>query len=239
MKRATLNALRQARREGLPVALVTALPTGEQRLVRLAHAPKHPGAEALGEHEPLTAAVASALAGDRAEVVELDGVAHLIEPYNPPLRLLLVGAVHLAHPLAAMARLAGFAVTIIDPRRAFATQERFPEVPLLVQWPDEAVRSLAPDARTALVTLTHDPKLDDPALVEALRTPAFYLGCLGSKKTHAARLERLAAAGFDATALARLHGPVGLPIGARAPAEIAVSILAQLLAVLRGGEGAR
>ncbi len=235
MKRGTLDALRQARRDGKAVALVTALPSGEQHLVPLAA--EQAGAGTLAE--PLAAAVARALAADRSEVVELDGVEYLIEPHNPPLRLILVGAVHLAHPLAAMARLAGFAVTIVDPRRAFATAERFPEVPLLVQWPDEALRALAPDARTAVVTLTHDPKLDDPALIEALRSPAFYLGCLGSKKTHAARLERLAAAGFDAAALARLHGPVGLALGARAPAEIAVSILAQLLAVLRGGEAAR
>lgn len=235
MKRDTLNALRQARRDGKAVALVTALPSGEQRLVPLGA--ELAGAETLAE--PLAAAVAKALAKDRAEVVEIDSVEYLIEPHNPPLRLILVGAVHLAHPLAAMARLAGFAVTIVDPRRAFATAERFPEVPLLVQWPDEALRALAPDARTAVVTLTHDPKLDDPALIEALRSPAFYLGCLGSKKTHAARLERLAAAGFDAAALARLHGPVGLALGARAPAEIAVSILAQLLAVLRGGEVVR
>lgn len=239
MKRATLQALRQARRAGAAVALVTALPTGEQRLVRLAAGPEQPGVDALLPHQPLAAAVARALAADRAEVVELDGVELLLEPHNPPLRLILVGAVHLAHPLAEMSRLAGFAVTVVDPRRAFATRERFPEIPLRVQWPDEALRELAPDARTAVVTLTHDPKLDDPALAEALRTPAFYLGCLGSKKTHAARLTRLAAAGFDQNALARLHGPVGLAIGARAPAEIAVSILAQLLAVLRGGEVTR
>lgn len=237
MKRATLEALRQARRDGVAVALVTELATGAQRLVRLAQAPEQ--AEPLSPQEPLGAAVARVLTADRAEVVELGGGELLLEPHNPPLRLILVGAVHLAHPLAAMARLAGFAVTVVDPRRAFATRERFPEVPLLVQWPDEAVRALAPDARTALVTLTHDPKLDDPALIEALRSPAFYLGCLGSKKTHAARLARLAALGFDASALARLHGPVGLAIGARAPAEIAVSILAQLLAVLRGAEGAQ
>lgn len=232
MKRDTLNALRQARRDGVAVALVTSLPAGEQRLVL-------GGAGAIAQDEPLAAEVARALAADRAEVVTSEGIEYLIEPHNPPLRLVLVGAVHLAHPLAAMARLAGFAVTIVDPRRTFATRERFPEVPLVVQWPDEALRALSPDARTAVVTLTHDPKLDDPALIEALRTPAFYVGCLGSKKTHAARLERLAAAGFDAAALARLHGPVGLAIGARAPAEIAVSILAQLLAVLRGGEVTR
>ncbi|HRC57172.1 MAG TPA: XdhC family protein, partial [Kofleriaceae bacterium] len=134
----------------------------------------------------------------------------------------------------AMAKLAGFDVTVVDPRRAFATAARFPEQTLVTLWPDLALRALAPDTRTAVVTLTHDPKLDDPALREALQTPAFYLGCLGSKKTHASRLTRLAAAGWDPSALARLHGPVGLAIGARAPAEIALSILAQIIATLRG-----
>lgn len=174
------------------------------------------------------------LRDDRAEVVATPDGEILLEPSNPPLRLLLVGAVHIAHPLAAMAQLAGFAVTIVDPRRAFATPERFPGLELVVRWPDEALRALAPDARTAVVTLTHDPKLDDPALEVALATPAFYLGCLGSRKTHATRLERLRAAGFAEDALGRLHGPVGLAIGARSPAEIAVSILAQIVAALRG-----
>jgi xanthine dehydrogenase accessory factor len=155
------------------------------------------------------------------------------EPFNPPLRLVIVGAVHVAQPLARMAALAGFEVIVIDPRAAFATTERFPGVTLVSKWPDEAMRELAPDVRTAVVTLTHDPKLDDPALAESLRSPAFYVGCLGSKKTHAARLERLRALGFDDVALGRLHGPVGMRIGARTPAEIAVSIVAHIVERLR------
>src|SRR5262249_35934930 len=151
-----------------------------------------------------------------------------------PLRLVIVGAVHVAQPLAGMAGLAGFAVTIVDPRRAFATGARFPEQALVVGWPDAAIAELAPDARTAVVTLTHDPKLDDPALVAALASPAFYVGCLGSAKTHAARRTRLGAQGIAAAALDRLHGPVGVRIGARTPAEIAVSILAEIVAALRG-----
>lgn len=236
MKREVLRALTAARRAGAPVVLATWLRDGAQRLLGapdagspdpgVAFEPPPPGA--LGE------AVARVLRADQAEVLEADGGEVLLEPHNPPLRLVLVGAVHIAHPLAAMAQLAGFAVTVVDPRRAFASAERFPEHALVTRWPDDAIRELAPDARTAVVTLTHDPKLDDPALIAALRTPAFYLGCLGSRKTHAGRLERLAAAGFDAAALARLHGPVGLAIGARAPAEIAVSILAQIIAALRG-----
>jgi xanthine dehydrogenase accessory factor len=155
--------------------------------------------------------------------------AFLIEPHLPPLRLIVVGAVHVAEALAQMASLAGFAVTIVDPRRAWATEARFPGLALVTTWPDLAVQALAPDARTAVVTLTHDPKLDDPALVAALASPAFYIGCLGSQKTHAARVDRLAGKGD----VARLRGPVGLRIGARAPAEIAVSILAEIISTLR------
>src|SRR5215468_4485045 len=175
---------------------------------------------------------------DQAEVVEAAGGAVLLEPHLPPLRLVIVGAVHVAQPLAEMAGLAGFAVTIVDPRRAFATAARFPGQALVVGWPDAAVTELAPDVRTAVVTLTHDPKLDDPALVASLASPAFYDGCLGSTRTHAARRTRLGERGVPAAALDRLHGPIGLRIGARTPAEIAVSILAEIVAALRGAGGA-
>jgi xanthine dehydrogenase accessory factor len=219
VKRALLDELRAARAAGRAAALLTPLDGSEARLCTAADAPAG-----------LVEAVARALRSGDVEVV--DEV--LIEPHLPPLRLILVGAVHIAEPLARMAALAGFAVTIVDPRRAWATDARFPGQTLVASWPDVALRGLAPDARTAVVTLTHDPKLDDPALVEALASPAFYVGCLGSQKTHAARRERLAAAGVDAGALGRLHGPVGLRIGARSPAEIAVSILAEIIAALRG-----
>jgi xanthine dehydrogenase accessory factor len=132
-----------------------------------------------------------------------------------------------------MGGLAGYDVTIIDPRAAFASPARFPNVTLRCEWPDEAMTALAPDTRTAIVTLTHDPKLDDPALAVALKSPAFYIGALGSKKTHAARIERLTAQGFDAEALSRIHGPIGLAIGAKSPAEIALSIMAEMTSVLR------
>ena len=178
--------------------------------------------------------VADALRTDQAAVVDAPSPV-LLEPHNPPLRLILVGAVHIAEPLAQIAALAGFAVTIVDPRRAFATAARFPGQALVIAWPDEAIAALAPDARTAVVTLTHDPKIDDPALRAALATPAFYVGCLGSTRTHAARRTRLGDAGVAAAALDRLRGPVGLRIGARTPAEIAVSILGEIIATLRGG----
>ena len=169
---------------------------------------------------------------DRAGMEE-DG--RFLAVHNPPLRLIVVGAVHIAQPLLTMARLCGYDPTLIDPREAFGSSARFPGETILPDWPDEAMAALAPDARTAVVTLTHDPKLDDPAIRVALASPCFYLGCLGSKKTHAKRLDRLAAAGFQPDQIARIHAPVGLDIGAKTPAEIAVSILAQITAVLRQG----
>jgi xanthine dehydrogenase accessory factor len=153
--------------------------------------------------------------------------------HNPPLRLIVVGAVHIAQALVPMARIAGFDPVIIDPRAAFASDARFPGETLLDDWPDDAVRALGLDARTALVLLTHDPKLDDPALSEALRSDVFYIGALGSSRTHAKRLERMREAGFTDSDMARIHGPIGLDIGAAGPAEIALSILAQIVGVLR------
>jgi xanthine dehydrogenase accessory factor len=220
VKLALLDELRAARAAHRAVALLTWLDGSDQQLVTA-------GTGALA------GPVAEALRSDRAVVAD-GGV--LVEPHNPPVRVVLVGAVHIAEPLAQMAALAGFAVTIVDPRRAWATPERFPGQTLVTEWPDAALEQLRLDARSAVVTLTHDPKLDDPALVVALRSPAFYIGCLGSARTHAARLERLGAAG--STGLERLRGPVGLRIGAKSPAEIAISILAELVATLRGASPA-
>ena len=158
--------------------------------------------------------------------------------HGPPLRMAVVGGVHIAQALSGMAALAGFDVTVIDPRPAFASGARFPGVALSNEWPDEALRALAPDSRTAVVTLTHDPKLDDPALRVALASEAFYVGALGSRRTNAARAERLRAAGFGEAELARVHGPVGLDIGAATPGEIAVAILAECVSRLRGRDAA-
>ena len=153
--------------------------------------------------------------------------------HNPPLRLVIVGAVHIAQPLVHMARLCGFDITLNDPREAFASEVRFPHETLLHDWPDEALSGLEMDARTAVVTLSHDPKIDDPAIIEALKAPVFYLGCLGSTRTHAKRLSRLEMAGISAADIARIHAPVGADIGAKTPAEIAVSIMAQIIERLR------
>ncbi len=154
--------------------------------------------------------------------------------HNPPLRLIVVGAVHIAQALVPMARVAGYDATVIDPRETFASPARFPDVTLMHDWPDEAVAHLGLDARTALVLLTHDPKLDDPALESGLRAACFYIGALGSSRTHASRVARMKEQGFTEDEIARIHGPIGLDIGAAGPAEIAVSILAEMTAVLRG-----
>jgi xanthine dehydrogenase accessory factor len=236
-----LGRLLGARAAGRAAALVTWLGSGE----RAVHDPDGPpestvptgGAPRRRIGGAVAEAVGRALASDECAVVggEADGGEVLVEPFNAPLRLVVVGAVHVAQPLAKMAAEAGFGVIVVDPRKAFATEARFPGVALVRAWPAEALASLALDRRTAVVTLTHDPKLDDPALEAALRSPAFYVGCLGSQKTHRARLERLGGRGFDGAALARLCGPVGLRIGAKTPAEIAVSVLAQAIERLRAG----
>jgi xanthine dehydrogenase accessory factor len=158
--------------------------------------------------------------------------------HNPPLRLIVVGAVHIAQALVPMARLAGYDPAIVDPRETFGSEARFPGERLLHDWPDDAMDQLGLDTRTALVLLTHDPKLDDPALERALRSGCFYIGALGSTRTHAKRVARLTEAGFAEAEIARIHGPIGLDIGAGSPAEIAVSIIAQMTQVLRRGDGA-
>lgn len=163
--------------------------------------------------------------------VEEDG--RFVAIHNPPLRLVVVGAVHIAQALVPMARLAGFDPIIVDPRAAFGSEARFPGETVVEEWPDEALQNIGIDARTAIVLLTHDPKLDDPALHIALKLDVFYIGALGSKRTHAKRVERLQDAGYSDQSIARIHGPVGLDIGAASPSEIAVSILAEMLTVLR------
>lgn len=156
--------------------------------------------------------------------------------HNPPLRMILVGAVHIAQPLVAMARTCGYDPVIVDPREAFGSASRFPGEDISHDWPDEALAAIGLDARTAVVTLTHDPKLDDPAIRATLGSGAFYLGCLGSTRTHAKRVARLTETGFTEADIARIHAPVGLDIGAQSPAEIAVAILAEITRVLRRGE---
>lgn len=153
--------------------------------------------------------------------------------HNPPLKMIIIGAVHIAQPLLVMARLAGYDPVLVDPRSAFASAARFPNQKIIEDWPDQALLALGLDARTAVVTLSHDPKIDDPALITALGSDVFYIGALGSTRTHAKRVARLADAGFTTEQIARIHAPVGLNIGAKSPAEIAISIIAQLTERLR------
>ena len=227
MKREVFDALLRARSEKRPAALVTDLASGQQWLFEPS---QEPPAELADEALRATRA---ALRADRAGPLALCDRELFINVWNPPLRMIVIGAVHIAQPLVRAARLAGFEVFVIDPRHSFAAHTRFPDVPIATQWPDEALAALAPDARCAIVALTHDPKLDDPALAFALRSDAFYIGALGSRKTHANRIARLREQGFSEEAIARIRGPVGLAIGARTPAEIAISIIAEVVQHLR------
>ncbi|GAB4374982.1 MAG: hypothetical protein Kow00114_37920 [Kiloniellaceae bacterium] len=226
MKREILDRLQQARAEKRPAALVTDLTDGRQLLQvqdrSLGGLPLTPA-----QHEAVAAAVANDRSGPLPDHPNL-----FVHVYNPPLRLLIVGAVHISQALVPMAQIAGYEVVVIDPRKAWANAERFPSVRLIDAWPDEAMTALAPDHRSAVVVLTHDPKLDDPALRVVLNSPAFYVGALGSRKTHARRIERLTDEGLSVEALARIHAPIGLAIGAKSPAEIAISILAEITQVL-------
>ena len=215
-----LNAERAARR---PVVLVTEVGSGLQRVVTAAALDADPLSLPIGEHLRL----------GRSGLVQ-DGAASLfLTVHVPPVRLILVGAVHIAQALAPMAIQADLDVTIVDPRTAFATPERFPAGAVLAEWPDDALPRLGLDRYTAVALLTHDPKIDDQALVAALRADCFYIGALGSRKTHARRLERMRDQGFADDALARIHAPIGLDIGAVSPAEIAVAVLGEIIAAMR------
>jgi xanthine dehydrogenase accessory factor len=218
---AALNTERQARRAAV---LVSDLGSGAQRLVKQAAIAEDPLAELLERQ----------LRSGKSGMVEAQGRALFLTVQAPHPRVIVTGAVHISQAMAPMARALDLDLVVIDPRTAFATPERFPEGTLLAEWPQEALLRIGLDAYTAFVALTHDPKIDDPGLVAALRSDCFYVGALGSRKTHGRRLERLAEAGFDAGATGRIHAPVGLDIGAVSPAEIALSILAEIVAALRG-----
>ena len=215
-----LNAERAARRAAV---LVTDVASGEQRLVR----------EAEVGGDPLAQDLQESLRRGKSGLVERDGRQFFLTVQTPPVRLVVIGAVHISQALAPMAKDLDLDVTIIDPRTAFATPERFPDVPVLAEWPDAVLPDIGIDRYTAVVALTHDPKIDDPALTAALRSECFYIGALGSRKTHERRVQRLTASGFTEADLARIHAPIGLDIGAVSPAEIAVSILAEIVASLR------
>jgi xanthine dehydrogenase accessory factor len=228
---AWLDELMEDRAAKRPAVLIADLSSGRRSLL---HPPPHPrSAAATSADDPVEVAAREVLRNDRSRVLEHADLRVFLQPFNPPLRLVIVGAVHIAQPLARMATETGYEVVVLDPRGAFADASRFPDVALSRAWPDEGLAALGLDARCAVVTLTHDPKLDDAALSVALRSSAFYVGSLGSRRTQARRLERLRALGVDEESLTRIHGPVGLDIGARSPAEIALSILAEITTCLR------
>lgn len=226
---AALNAERAARRA---CVVVTDLASGAQRLVRASDIGQEPTPS-----DPLAPELAEALRQGRSGLAA-EGAMFLAVDVPAP-RLLLIGAVHISQALAPMARIAGFDTTVLDPRTAFATPERFPDAPLIAEWPDLALPAYGLDSYTAVAALTHDPKVDDPAIAAALAAGCFYIGALGSRRTHAKRLDRLGARGFAGEALGRIHAPIGLDIGAASPAEIAVAVLGEIIAALRQPLAAR
>lgn len=215
-----LNAERAARR---PVILVTDVASGEQRLVK---------ANDIAA-DPLRAELSTQLRMGKSGMVEHGGRKLFLNVYAPTAKLVIIGAVHISQALAPIAKSLGYDVTVVDPRTAFASPERFPDVPLIAEWPDVALPPLNVDHYTAFVALTHDPKIDDPALLHAFARDCFYIGALGSRKTHAKRGERLRGQGASDADIARIHAPIGLAIGAVSPSEIAVSIMAEITAALR------
>ena len=223
MKLATLKELNAERAARRPVIVVTDTASGEQRLVKAADFAA----------DPLRAELSKQLRMGKSANVEVGGKKLFLNVYAPTARMVIIGAVHISQALAPLARMLGYDVTVVDPRTAFASPERFPDVEVIAAWPDVALPPLGVDRYTAFVALTHDPKIDDPALLHALGRDCFYIGALGSKKTHARRLDRLKAQGVTDAALARIHAPIGLAIGAVSPPEIAVSIMAEITASLR------
>lgn len=221
---AALNAERAARRAAI---LVTDIGSGEQRLVRHADIAGDPLADLLAER----------LRAGKSGMAEVEGRQLFLTVQAPPVRVVVTGAVHISQAMVPMAEVLDLDVTIVDPRTAFATPERFPATRLMAEWPDEALPRIGLDRFTAFVALTHDPKIDDPALAAALRSDCFYVGALGSRKTHAKRVERLTQQGFSEAEIGRIRAPIGLPIGAVSPAEIALAILGEIVAALRLGPG--
>ncbi len=223
MKLATLTELNAERAARRPVIVVTDTASGEQRLVKA----KDFAAD------PLRNELAAALRMGKSGMVDVSGKKLFLNVYAPTAKLVIIGAVHISQALVPIAQSLGYDVTVVDPRTAFASPERFPNVPLIAEWPDEALPPLNVDHYTAFVALTHDPKIDDPALLHAFQRDCFYIGALGSRKTHGKRAERLKAQGARDSDIAKIHAPIGLSIGAVSPSEIAVAIMAEITAQLR------
>ena len=231
MKSKYLDAVLAANTEGRSVALATDLKSGAQLFLD--------GDQIEGNlelDEMSLGAMREALRADRNISLDTTQGRVFVQVFSPPRRCFVIGAVHIAQPLVPMLAACDYKPIVIDPRGAWATEARFPGVELSSEWPDEALERMKPDRSSAVVALTHDPKIDDPGLIVALRSPAFYIGALGSRRTHAKRLERLTKEGFGENELSRIHGPIGLHIGGVSQAEVAVSIVAEMTQVLRRGE---
>ncbi len=222
MKGALLKELLSAKRDRQPVAVITDLASGGQQLV-------------VRKDVAGDAALEKAFRFDQSGVQKTDDGERFVTIHNPPLRLVITGAVLIAQSLIPMAKAVGYDIWVVDPRGAFATGARFPDIALHSEWPDDIIPKIGLDARTAFMALTHDPKIDDPALELVLASDAFYIGALGSRKTQGARMERLRTKGFNEQQLARINGPIGLDIGAVGASEIAISIMAAMTKALRQG----
>ena len=223
-----LSHINQARRDRCAIAVITEVQSGAQQLI----------SDPASVNDPhLRDEIEKRLKSGKSGVVVQDSVEHFLQVHVPSPRLVIIGAVHISQALVPMAQNCEFDVTVIDPRTAFATPERFPNVELIAEWPEEVLQQRPLDRYTALVTVTHDPKIDDLPLQTALKQECFYVGALGSRKTHAKRVDRFADAGFSSNDLNPIHAPIGLNIGAATPAEIAVSIMAQIIESLRKGPG--
>lgn len=227
MKKSQIKQILEARAKSRRVAMLTGLDEDFQQLLSF---------DDLNDSDPTHSLIKQAFRDDRCQLVDTPNGRAFIQVYNTPLRLMIIGAVHIAQPMIEIARTCGYEITLIDPRRAFATPERFPTVTIVHSWPDTALRNENLDQRCAVVTLTHDPKLDEPALEVALKSDVFYIGALGSRRTHEQRCSRLKEAGWSDVELAKIHAPVGLDIKAKTPAEIAVSIVSEMTQALRSAK---
>ena len=223
MKDETLSLILSEKNNRNTIIVATEINSGEQIIINKKN-------DTNINNKILIAAKNNIIQG-KSEILEIESNKWFLNITLPPLRLITVGAVHIAQPLAEIATISGYEVIIIDPRAAFANNQRFPDIKIINEWPEVALNELAIDNRTAVVTLTHDPKLDDSALNAALKSKAFYIGSLGSKKTHKARVQRLKIANFSEDEIKRIHGPIGLAIGAKSPQEIAISIISEIITI--------